>query len=644
MAEALPLLQVSKDSQNKILALAKGILTQRQTQTELVNKMEAIDIAYARHTNQAMPQGLDATGRDVAGKEPCGDIFSSDNIIPPIVVAQVDTMVAYLADVFLSGTPIFPVVSPPNKRTMAEKLEVLLDDHANLGGYVRQLLLFLRDGVKYNVSAIEASWSAIEQFTIGDDYTSLDSNGRKVDKKLVSFTALKHLSMYNVVWDTSVSPGDVAAKGDYAGYLEIITKTKLKRSLNTLSKEKKAINVEEALNSFASVKQSTIAGTPGNFRENPTISEYVTANKKGMGTNWSVYLGESAVNRKTNSANLYDGSSFEKFTFYARVLPADLNIRAPAPNTPQIWKFVIINSSVVIQAERIISAYDLLPILFGQPMEDGFDYQTKSLAEGAMPFQEAASKLYNIRFSAARRSVSDRALYNPDLIQPKDVNSKVASAKIPVRFKALANQGFAQAYQQIPFDMRGTESALSDARVISGFSNELSGINGPQQGQFQKGNKSVQEWNDTTGNADSRLRIPAMLLECQFFTPLKQILALNIFQYGEDAKVVSQKTGEVIDVNINELRKEVLNFRITDGYNPKARIASTELLMGGMNMIMNSPILQQSFGAGLGNMFAHMMSLGGVRDLELYLPQQEAQPVAQPATQVADAAPPSMPT
>lgn len=620
--------EVSEKAQKNIIALAQSVIARRNQFTEMKNKMEAIDQAYARYTGgEQLEQGLDATGKDVAGNTCCGNVFGEDNIVAPIVVAQVDTMVAYLADIFLSGYPIFPVVSSPSKRKTAEQMEVLLDDHAQLGGYIRQLMLMIKDGVKYNVSAIEAEWSSIEQFTVMDDFSKPDT-GRTTKKVPKYFTKIKRLDMYNTVWDYSVSPGDVATEGDYAGYLEVISKTKLKRLLNKLSTEGKSFNTTEALNSWKTLSQAVQAA--GNFQEHPTVSKYVTPRQTQGNVNWDVYLGAQNKSATKDIVNLYDGSSFEKFVLYARILPSDMGIKAPAANTPQIWKFTIINMSVVVSADRIISAYDTLPILMGQPMEDGLGYQTQSVAEGSIPFQEAATTLFNIRFSAARRAVSDRALYLPDMINPSDVNSPVAAAKIPVRLKALSNVGLDGAYKSIPFDMRGTESTINDARTIVGFSQELSGINGPQQGSFQKGNKSVQEWNDTIGGSDNRLRLPAMLYECQVFTPLKQILALNIFQYGEDAQLVSQKTGETVDVKIDELRANVLSFRVADGYSPKSKMASVEMLTAGMNMMMNSPALQQAYGSMLPNIFAHMMQLGGVRDMEQYSPEykQETAPMA----------------
>jgi hypothetical protein len=616
------LIQVNKEAQKKLLDMAKAVVQKRAMFTEMHNKMEVIDQAYARHNmNSNLPQGLDSTGYDPsaaerAGETCCGDVFTSDNVTPPIVVSQVDAMVAYLADIFLSGYPLFPVVSNPKDMKDAEKLEVLLDDHAQLGGYVRQLLMMLRDGCKYNIAALECAWDSIDQFSTANDFTNTKT-GKKTEVKNNFFNKIKRLDMYNTVWDIDVAPGDVAAEGDYAGYFELISKTKLKRLMNKLTTQNKALNTTGNFNGMA-------ASFSSSMKEHPTVSAYVSP-RKTRGHDWGVYMGETPEKRSRTLDNLIDGSVFEKLTLYVRIMPADYKIMAPASKTPQIWKLVIINMETIIQAERIISAYDFLPILMSQPLEDGLGYQTQSIAEGAIPFQEAASKLFNIRFAAARRAVSDRALYNSTLINPKDVNSKAPAAKIPVRLSTLSSLGLDQAYKSIPFDMRGTETVLSDAQQIVGFSQQLSGINGPMGGQFQKGNKSVQEWNDTMGGSDNRLRLPALLLECQLFTPLKHIMVLNIYQYGENVQIVSQKTGEVLDININELRAKVLSFKLADGYSPKSKIASVEVLTMGFNLIMNAPLLQQQFGASLPLMFTHMMSLGGVKGLEQYAPQLSTQ-------------------
>lgn len=598
----------SKDSQALLVEYLARVLTEHSRFSDYLDKMEVIDQAYARFISNIDPLTGIARGEGIdAATQPVG-VVNMPSTTPPVVVSQVDSMVAYLADVYLSGYPIFPIVSNPGNKKAAEQLEVMLDDHATLGGYARQLLLFFKDGVKYNLSALEADWTAIEQYTTIDNFLDPTASA-KISRDNKSYTKLKRLDPYNTFWDKTIPPGDVSQEGDYAGYVEIRSRTKLKRFLNRLSNDNEAFNVKEAL-------ASAVANVT--YRQHPQVSQYVTSRTPKTGMDWTRYITGSAEDRGVGDDN------FEVITLYARIIPSDFGMSVPLPNTPQIWKLVYVNETILVQAKRIISAYDYLPILFGQPLEDGLGYQTQSIAESNIPFQEAAKTLFNIRFNAARRAVSDRALYDPDLINASDVNAPVPAAKIPVKSNRLdTSRRISDAYQPIPFEAKGTETAIQDAMAILNMSKDLSGLNSPMQGQFQKGNKSVQEWNDTMGGADARLRMPALVLEYQVFMPLKEILKLNIFQFGNDAEIISQKSGDLVQVNINELRKQVLSFRVADGYTPKSKLAGTESLQMLMQMITQSPALQQYYGGAMPQLFSHIAQLMGVRGLEEYTPSPE---------------------
>lgn len=619
-------LRLTTQAQNNVISFCRGLLTQHKGNEEMQNKMNAIDVAYTRYkaSKQRSTDGKD-TMPDCAD-EACGNVFSDDDVTPPIVVSQVDSYVAYLADVYLSGSPIFPVVSNPTNMKYAEQLEVLMDDHASLGGYVRQLLLFLRDGVKYNYAACEVDWDSIDQFAIAADFAN--GTGQKMTKVNKSFTRIRRLNMRNVIRDMNVPIGDIAQKGDYAGYVEMVSRTKLKRELNKLTAIGQVYNAERAMNSGS---PNTVNAT-SDFREDPQVSDYIATNASTRaGVDWDVWFQDAPGGRKSrNASGMRWGQMYERLVVYARIMPTDFAIGAPQPNTPQIWKFVVINGQFVISARRVVTAYDYLPILFGQPLEDGMGDQTQSVAEGEIPFQKAAATLFNIRFASARRAVSDRGLYRSDMVSPKAINAKGAAAKIPVTISALSNLKLADAYYQIPFNGAGMETVMQDAQMMVNFSNQLHGTNNPRQGQFQKGNKSVKEWDDTMSGSDGRMRLPALTLEHQFFAPLKSIMVLNIFQNGEDVAIVSQKTGETVDIKIDELRKQVLAFKVADGYTPKSKLASTEMLTQGLTLISTSQVLQEAYGASLPKLFAHMMSLGGVRDLEQYDPNYKPTPTTMP--------------
>lgn len=611
-------IKVSKQAQTNILDFCRKVVAYHvANRTEMSNKMDIIDRAYARYKEEAKVAG--DGGVDTAHSNTACDVFDTkDRVTPPIVVSQVDAYVAYLADVFLSGTPMFPVVSTPFNKTYAEQLETLLDDHASLGGYARQLLIFLRDSVKYNYAGVECDWDSIDQFSTLADFTN--GTGRKLGQEDKFFNKLKRLNPRNIIRDPAVAPADASEHGDYIGYVEKFSMTRMKRYLIKLQKQGRALNIAEAMATGNVVQLNQDSHS---FQTDPQVSNYINSgvyNTK-QGVDWDAYfVGKGTTTRRNPSY----GASYEKLVLYARIIPSDFGITAPQPNTPQIWRLVIVNNQVVVAAHRIVSAYNWLPILIAQPIEDGLGEQTQSIAEGEIPFQEAAETLFNIRFAAARRAVSDRALYNSNVINARDVNSKAAAPKIPVNISPLSPTTLQQLYHQIPFDMRGTETTIQDARQIIEFSKELHGLNNPRTGQFQKGNKSVTEWNDTMAGSDNRLRLPALTLEHQVFAPMKSMMTLNIFQYGDDIELVSQKSGELVKINISELRQQVLSFKIADGYTPKSKIASTDMLVQGLQMISTSPILQQVYGASLAGMFSHMMSLGGVKGLEEYDPAVQA--------------------
>jgi hypothetical protein len=604
----------NKEAQASLISLSDRILTEHKKFNDYYAKMEAVDVAYARYNATKDANGIVKMQGIDAATTPVG-VMNLPSTTPPVVVSQVDSMVGYLAEVFLSGSPLFPIVSNPKNRNAAEALESLIDDHATIGGYARQLLMFLRDGVKYNFSAIEADWTSITQYTLMDDL--INSDKPKLDKSATYYTKLNRWDPYNTVWDHNVSPGDVAADGDYAGHVQILSRTKLKRLLNRLGAEGEVINADKALGACI----QTGAESYMNYRIHPQISEYISARKPLDGINYYEYI--TGIKEKE-----WHGASpvgnYELFTFYARIMPSDHRLYGTESRTPQIWKFRVINNSVLIQAKRIISAYDFLPVFFGQPLEDGLGYQTQSVAESNIPFQTAAATLVNIRFNAARRAVSDRALYDRDLISSADINAPVPAAKIPVKSNSLdATRKISDAYYPIPFDPRGTETTVQDANSIIAMGKDLSGLNNPMQGKFQKGNKSVVEWQDTMGGADSRLRLPALTLENQVFMPLKEVLKLNIYQYGQDAVTISQRSGKEYSVKIAEIREQVLAFRVADGYTPKSKLAGTDSLVQLMQLLGQSAPLQQAYGPMLPGMFSHLAQLMGVRGLEEYSPQPQ---------------------
>jgi hypothetical protein len=590
---------------------------------EFRNKLEQIDLAYARF--KVANVANDAGGVDVQQAADTQTGVTEKDVTVPVVISQVDSFVGYLADVYLSGYPMFPIVSDPDDAVEAEMLETILDWHSLYGRYPANFLRGFRNAIKYNFMPMEYSWEPLDQYQIVGDYLK-PSQESQLKQTTQYITAVRSLDPYNLVWDRRYDPVDVAFNGEFAGYIDIQGRIPLKRFINSYSASGELYNVGE-INNMGTPSGTTPATGNLYFTRLPTITDMLSQQKTDGRSNfdWAGWMGQASAN--TGIRKQLPAGAYERFTCYARIIPAELGINAPKPNSPQIWKFILINGTKLLYAKRIYTIYDTLPISIGQPLDDGFGLQTQSIGEAQIPMQEAASTLFNIRFNSARRAVSDRALFDPAMINESDVNSRNAAPKIPVRMSGLNDKKLTDSYEQIPYDPHGTDSVIQDARSVLDLADKLSGLNQPQQGRFQKGNKSVQEWQDTMNNADNRPRLPALAIEFQMMVPLKEQLKLNIYQNGAQGNFQNFRTGTTYKIDsqaIEKMKAKVLSFRVADGYTPKSKLASTDFLAKGLETIAQVPQLAQTLGASLPKMFTHMMALGGVRGLDQYLPKATA--------------------
>jgi hypothetical protein len=191
--------------------------------------------------------------------------------------------------------------------------------------------------------------------------------------------------------------------------------------------------------------------------------------------------------------------------FICRALPSDFGKQG---NTPTIYFCYIVNWKYVIYAEEINAAHDYLPVLIMQPNEDGLGYQTQSMLDTGLPFQDMSSALWNMSLASKRRLVFDRLIYNERFINKADIDPASEVARIPLRNASqFKGEDIGKAVYQIPYREDGINSNLQMSEMISQMADVAAGQNKVDRGQFQKGNKTKTEFETTMGNssADSNL-------------------------------------------------------------------------------------------------------------------------------------------
>lgn len=552
-------------------------------QFSLRNNLENIDRYYAREDDWTEEQ----VRARIANK--VGDKKKLQNVTVPIVYPQVRAALGYLGNVFLTGYPLFGVSSDPATAPQALQMETIVAENAISSRWTRQLLMFFIDGLKYNLHGLELEWG---QKTVYDIETNINSpNNARPKSRTWQGNVLKRMDLYNTFFDPRVHPAEIHEYGEYAGYIEMYSRIRLKQLCNDLFGKVAPATIIKALESGPSPGGMTGSGQPFSYYI-PIINPYPIMNRQNILTfDWMAWA--EAANARTKDGIKYQ-NVFEVMKLYARILPADFGFDVPEKNTPQVWKFIIINGQVVLFAERQANAHNFIPMFFGQPLEDGLDFQTKSFASNVTDMQDVASAMWNGYLASKRRLVGDRVIYDPLRINAKDINSDNPAAKIPVRPSAYG-RNVSEAVYQFPFHDEQTASLLEGSDLVVRFSNVINQQNPAAQGQFVKGNKTLHEYEDVMGHGNSNNQLMAISTEDQVFTPMKEAIKLNILQFQGEAVMFNRDKQQQVNIKPEELRKAAIHFKVSDGITPKEKQLSTDEFQTALQVIGSSPQVGSGF-------------------------------------------------
>lgn len=595
------------EAQESLVRYANALIDEELRDAAFRNTLLKQDLAYYRERN-ANPDHVAAKTANAAG-----DKKRIQDPVMPIVGPQVETALAYYTELFLSSYPIFPVVSSPQLIEAAQQIETVLGESAIHFQWVRHLSMAIRDGLKYNLMAVEVEWQTRKVYTLKNDMKEEVVFGVPTETWFEG-NSIKRINQYNLIADRRCAPAEIHEKGDYAGYTELMTRLQLKQLFldldNTLT-----MNATKAFESNTGADASqTSSNSPFYVPEvNPDALRAVSA-----GVNWMRW-----ASLEVASAIKYS-DMYEVTTLYVRIIPKEHKIFVKNHGVPQIYKLIIVNRQVLIYVQRKTNAHNFLPLVVAQPIEDGHGYQTKSFADNATPYQEIATALYISAIQSQRRKVYDRLLYDPSKVSKAEINNADAVARIPVKTEAYGRP-LNEVVYQIPYRDEGVGSILQFAREMGDMADVATGQNRVQRGQFQKGNKTRYEFDQTMSNSDSRPRLSALIMETAFFQPIKHILKSNILQYQPPTSLYNRAAKQEVEIEPAKLREITWQFQIADGMMPSSKLVNMDLFGQVLQLAGAVPAAAAEW--DLMGMFAYSLKLQGatwVNDFRRN-PQQQQQ-------------------
>lgn len=595
MAKDPNLLVLTEKQENNLLTFSRNARSQVITQTSFRNACAEIDRQYMREKNYTTEQ-WQAKLQNLRG-----DTSKIQDPTVPIIMPQVESALVYMANVFCTGYPIFGVETDPVNADAGLALDTIMGENSITAGWTREMIMFFRDGLKYNWHGLENEWQQKNVYTVVSDPNVV---GKAKPKTTVwNGNALRRMNPYNTVWDVRVPLAEVHKRGEYAGYYDLHSRVDLLRWINDQPTIPSQDLIDRALRSGNITSSLTADSSMGYYT--PLINPFPLMSPDQIGfTDWFQWAnldGEDAGDNANRKAGMY-----ERLRLYVRIIPRDFGLSIPGDDrdVPQVWKLEIINNQVILFCDRLTNAHGWLPTVFGQPIEDGLGLQTKSFATNVQSMQEIASALATAFIATQRRSVADRMFYNPMYVSAKNMKSTDPAAKIPVLPAAYGKPLNEVAYQ-IPFDDRQSPTLLGGVDRATEWANTINGQNPSQQGQFVPGNKTQQEYSDTMAAGNGRNQLMAMMTEAQIFTDIKTMMKLNILQFQQDGIIYSQGVKKEVNIDVTTLRNTAVAFKISDGLLPTDKEMNSEDWTVAMQTIGSSPQIGQQY--DLGGVFSYLM-------------------------------------
>lgn len=577
-----------------------------------------------RYRDRAYQRQLDTTAEHIKAvrSNMAGDSRKLQDMTVPIVMPQIESAVAYQAGVYLTSHPIFGVISTREKQDQAMKFETAIADQSIRYGWARELIKVFRDGFKYNFGAAIVDWKKTPlKRVITDTSTDASLSGRaKLENYAYGGNFIKHISPYNCFMDMSVAPATLHTEGEYFGWNELISRVKLKQLLAVLDPDKTTQAREAFESSFAGASQDA-SQTCGYYV--PEINQYLNLGQFNSTTgHWGQWMNLPGAGNQRAAINYKD--HYLLTHVYVRALPSDFGARG---NEVKVYHGIIINWGVVIFTEELNVAHDNLPAFVMQPLEDGLGYQTQSMLDNTLPFQDMSSALWNISLESKRRLIFDRLVYNPRMIDKKDIDPASSVSRIPLRNAAMAKDGneIARAVYQIPYREDNSAGNLQMSEMISAMADQAAGQNKVDRGMFQKGNKTKTEFETTMQGSNSRQQLASLAIEHQFMTPVKETIKANTMQFQQSGMILNRDTREEVQIDPIELRKTTLEFKMTDGMLPADKLMNSDLLTVFLQTAQAMPAVGTEY--DIMGMFLYWAKLKGATWLEDFKrnPEQQQQ-------------------
>lgn len=567
-----------------------------ESMRKLKDRMFEVDLRYHR----ACVAHLEKCNEEVKKCKASGKPPILDNVEPPVVLAQTEQAVAYLASTFLSKNAMFPLVGKPDIQPVLEDVESLLISYADEHQWRAEDIAGLRDAVKYNFDATEIQWqtnSGTEGVT-PSPFSGYDEG--------ITF---RSLPMYNCSWDTECPLHRMQQEGTYFEHHQFISSRRIKILLSLE-------NVDHLTSVGKSVRDMSVSvETTDHSVMNPLTSiDDITTKLNGAyvsSDNWSsIYEEYSNILGVADSSKNYRNIKAVKYTVaYVKATAKEVGSPMEVGNPLNNYKLIFVNDGKLLYKEKL--TIPMFNVVIGTGIIDKLG-NTRSLVDSVIGFQDMAGKLLRSKLSLSRNEVHDHGIFNPRYVSSADINSPVDAKKIPLRKSAWHDpDALRKAYLPIAVNNTSSNDLIGDANfLMNNMANDATGISEFRRSPV-RGNKSVGQFQLESNAADGRMSLFAMTMEGSRYSKFKKIIKILLLTHRPNSDVIQW-----------DQLANVLNFRLTDGLTDLGILGEANALEAFTNLAGQQP----QFAPMVGEILDYVLMLRSNFKMSNFAREQAQQP------------------
>lgn len=580
-------LKLNKDARQKLLEALRYRVNQFPAGT-LRNKLQAADEAY--HLAKVIQEAkMDPT------QKVSEQVYSRFQELTNALGREVgETYSAKYITTFLSKSKIFSMTGAPEVEKQASAFNAVMEDQQKETGWRENLAQAFLDVSKYNLGAVEVSWS--QRLHMQLSFDASQPSGRRVTNKPVTWSgnAVEHMDLYNSGWDTSVKPQDLPKKGEHFYNIKQHTQVGLKMLIDTLKADpERTLYLNDVTDPHFNLF-NIARGNAGSSQFSSGTMQYYQPVTIALGSedsninqnkqDWTDVFGSD--HRQGYSNKLYTVTKF-----FLRAVPScyDVGLKDIFSSTVEIWEIYILDSEWILSTKKLDNLHELLPTVLLQTDIDSLGLNATGPLQVTIPYQKTAKQLMDRVLASADRAIGDRGIFDPSYLNKDDINSRVPEAKVPMIKSLPTGKTIDSVYRQMPFQGEGIYRLYTDIEQTAVAGRKAAGLNAAQQGQFVPGNKTLEEYNDTQGNAEDKTFVRCLMLEATGLQMIKGIIKLNIIQYQDRARVYSSSEKMEIDINPADLWKARVDFDLADTLMPSQYMVSPNVQQLVLQLLTTQP-------------------------------------------------------